>query len=75
MTEWIKMRNETDNKKMKETKSNVKITCSNVGIKAGSQQCNFCVLKNKCGALKIVENKKRVLKFCFHRLIRERWYI
>ena len=32
------------------------ITCSNVGIKAGSWQCDFCVLKNKCGALKIVKS-------------------
>lgn len=56
---WEHMRNKnrTGNKIMKETKSNIEITCSNVGIKAGSWQCDFCVLKNKCGALKLVKRK------------------
>ena len=40
-------------------KSDVEITCSNVGIKAGSWQCNFCVLKGKCGTLKQVKGKDK----------------
>lgn len=40
-------------------KSDVEITCNNIGIKAGSWQCNFCVLKGKCGALKQVKGKDK----------------
>lgn len=43
----------------KQKESDVEITCSNVGVKAGSWQCNFCVLKNKCGALELVKGKKK----------------
>lgn len=39
--------------------TNTDIVCSNVGVKAGSWQCNFCVLKGKCGALKQVKCKKK----------------
>ncbi len=41
------------------SKSNVEIVCGNVGVKAGSWQCNFCVIKNKCGALKAVKYKNK----------------
>jgi len=41
-------------------KYDVEITC-NVGIKAGSWQCDFCLIKNKCGALKLVKSNKNSL--------------
>lgn len=39
--------------------SDVEIRCSNVGIKAGSWQCNFCLMKNKCGALSEVKKRSK----------------
>ena len=39
--------------------SDVEIRCSNVGMKAGSWQCNFCLMKNKCGALSQVKKKSK----------------
>lgn len=39
-------------------KSDVEITCG-VGIKAGLWQCNFCLIKNKCGAFKLVRSNKK----------------
>ena len=37
----------------------MKHTKCNVGVKASSWQCDLCVLKNKCGALKEVKYKNR----------------
>lgn len=28
------------------------IHCSNVGVKAGTEYCNYCVIRKSCGALK-----------------------
>ncbi len=53
----MRSKKEIDDKIMKYTKSNVEITCSNVGVKAGSWQCDLCILKNNCGALKEVKHK------------------
>ena len=53
----MRSKKEIDDKIMKCTKSNVEITCSNVGVKAGSWQCDLCILKNNCGALKEVKRK------------------
>ena len=39
--------------------SDVEIRCSNVGMKAGSWQCNFCLIKNKCGALSQVKKRSK----------------
>ena len=33
--------------------------CSNVGMNAGSWQCNFCLMKNKCGALSQVKKRSK----------------
>ena len=52
----MRSKKEIDDKIMKYTKSNVEITCSNVG-KTGSWQCDLCILKNNCGALKEVKRK------------------
>lgn len=54
----MRSKKEIDDKIMKYTKSNVEITCSNVGVRADSWQCDLCVLKNECGALKEVKHKK-----------------
>lgn len=59
---WEHMRSkkkEIDDKIMEHAKSNVEIICSNIGVKAASWQCDLCVLKNKCGALKEVKHKNR----------------
>lgn len=43
----------------KKKSTDTEIICSNIGIKAGSWQCNFCVLESKCGALKQVKSKNK----------------
>ena len=53
----MRSKKEIDDKIMKYTKSNVEITCSNVGVKAGSWQGDLWILKNNCGALKEVKRK------------------
>lgn len=42
--------------KVKEAKER-NIFCSNVLIKAGSDLCDCCVIKNQCGALKAAKEK------------------
>ncbi len=55
----MRSKKEIDDKIMKYTKSNVEITCSNVSVKADLWQCDLCILKNNCGALKEVKHKNR----------------
>lgn len=34
------------------------IVCSNVGVTAGSELCNYCLIKKKCGALERANSTK-----------------
>lgn len=41
-----------DKKKIKSV-----VMCTTVGVIAGSESCNYCVLRKKCGALKRVNTE------------------
>lgn len=30
----------------------IKVYCSNVGVEAGTENCNYCIIRKSCGALK-----------------------
>lgn len=42
------------------------IYCSNVGAKAGTENCNYCIIRKSCGALKeakrLSKNKEEKIK-------------
>ena len=45
------------NKKNKKKKYKPIVMCTTVGVIAGSEICNYCVLRKKCGALKYVNSE------------------
>lgn len=58
--DYIELKVKPKVKEAKEIKD-PNIICTNVGIQAGSELCNYCLMSvgNKCGALKAVKERKQ----------------